>query len=125
MSRWKLTICLCLCSLGWLVPDTYAIRLKGGRHRFVAEAPVDLIRTGDKAEDLRVNTQRHTEVLESIIRRYPDQWFWVHRRWERKRKDRNRSRMRRYEKSIREAAKARILKDDRYAKLQNLSPGGR
>lgn len=91
---------------GASVVPVYAIRLKGGRHRFVAEAPVELIRTGDKAEDLRVNTQRHTEVLESIIRRYPDQWFWVHRRWERKRKDRTRSRMRRYEKSIREAAKA-------------------
>lgn len=110
---------------GASVVPVYAIRLKGGRHRFVAEAPVELIRTGDKAEDLRVNTQRHTEVLESIIRRYPDQWFWVHRRWERKRKDRTRSRMRRYEKSIREPPKAPILKDDRYAKLQNLSPRGR
>jgi len=109
---------------GATVVPVYAIRLEGGKHRFVAEAPVEGIRTGDKAEDLRVNTQRHTEILESIIRRYPDQWFWIHRRWERKRKDRTRSRMRRYEQWVSGAAKAPNPKDDRYARLQDLSPRG-
>jgi KDO2-lipid IV(A) lauroyltransferase len=27
------------------------------------------------------NTQRLHSVLEGIIREYPDQWLWVHRRW--------------------------------------------
>jgi len=26
-------------------------------------------------------TQRYTKVMEDIIRRYPDQYFWMHRRW--------------------------------------------
>lgn len=110
---------------GAAVIPVYALRVKGGRHRFVAEAPVELIKTGDKAEDIRANTQRHTEVLESIIGRYPDQWFWIHRRWERKQKDRTRSRMRRNNKLVLEPKKPILLKDDEYARSPNLSPRGR
>ncbi|MFQ6078538.1 MAG: lysophospholipid acyltransferase family protein [Thermodesulfobacteriota bacterium] len=110
---------------GAAVIPVYTIRLEGGRHRFVAEPPIELIKTGDKAEDIRINTQRHTEVVESIIRRYPDQWFWIHRRWERKQKDRTRSRIRRYGKVIREPGKPTFLKDGRYAESPNLSPRGR
>lgn len=40
-----------------------------------------LIRTGDKRKDIEENTQQYNNSLEAIIRRYPDQWFWVHRRW--------------------------------------------
>lgn len=110
---------------GAAVIPAYTIRLEEGRHRFVAEPPVELIETGDKAEDIRTNTQRHTEVLESIIRRYPDQWFWIHRRWERKQKDRTRSRMRRHGKLIREPMEPMIMKDGKYARSPNLSPRGR
>ncbi|MEZ4550801.1 MAG: hypothetical protein R2874_10075 [Desulfobacterales bacterium] len=28
-----------------------------------------------------VNTQNFNKALEGIIRRYPDQWFWIHNRW--------------------------------------------
>jgi KDO2-lipid IV(A) lauroyltransferase len=110
---------------GAAVMPAYAIRLEGGRHRIVAEPPVEMIVTGNKAEDLRLNTQRHTEVVESIIRRYPDQWFWIHRRWERKEKDRTRSRMRRYGKSIGEPVKPMVLKEGGYARPPNLSSRGR
>ena len=27
------------------------------------------------------NTQRFTKVIEETIRKYPDQWVWVHKRW--------------------------------------------
>ncbi len=106
---------------GAAVIPVYTIRLKGGRHRIVAEPPVGLIETGDKAEDIRINTQHHTEVLESIIRRFPDQYFWIHRRWERKERDRTRSRIRRYGKFIREPVRPMILKDGRDARSPNLS----
>jgi KDO2-lipid IV(A) lauroyltransferase len=110
---------------GAAVIPAYAIRLEGGRHRIVAEPPVELIETGDKAENIRINTQRHTAVLESIIRRIPDQWFWIHRRWERKEKDRTRSRMRRYGKFIREPVKPMVMKEDGYARPPNVSTSGR
>jgi len=42
---------------------------------------VPLIRTGDKTKDLEENTQRYNAVIEDFVRRYPDQWFWVHQRW--------------------------------------------
>ncbi len=109
---------------GAAVIPVYTIRLDGGRHRIVAEPPVGLIETGEKAGDIRFNTQRHTEVLESIIRRFPDQYFWIHRRWERKEKDRTRSRMRRYGKFIRGPVKPMIMKEDRYARPPNLSSRG-
>lgn len=41
--------------------------------RFYPELPM----TGDIAED----TQRIHTQLESVIREYPDQWLWIHRRW--------------------------------------------
>ncbi len=42
---------------------------------------VELIRTGDDQADIVANTARFTSVIEEHVRRYPDQWLWVHRRW--------------------------------------------
>jgi KDO2-lipid IV(A) lauroyltransferase len=42
---------------------------------------VELIRTGDDEADIVANTAKFTRVIEDVIRRYPDQWLWVHRRW--------------------------------------------
>lgn len=40
-----------------------------------------LVQTGDAEADARANTALFTAVLERYIRRYPEQWLWVHRRW--------------------------------------------
>jgi len=53
-------------------------------HRLIIKEPLELIRTGDIKRDVEANTQLFNHTLESMIRQYPDQWFWVHRRWERK-----------------------------------------
>ncbi|HEY8715977.1 MAG TPA: lysophospholipid acyltransferase family protein, partial [Candidatus Acidoferrum sp.] len=45
------------------------------------EPPVELTRTGDTERDIFENTQKFTKVLEEIIRKYPDQWVWIHGRW--------------------------------------------
>ncbi len=42
---------------------------------------VELIRTSDNEADIVANTARFTRVIEDSVRRYPDQWLWVHRRW--------------------------------------------
>jgi len=31
--------------------------------------------------DVTTDTQRVHTQLESVIREYPDQWLWIHRRW--------------------------------------------
>jgi Kdo2-lipid IVA lauroyltransferase/acyltransferase len=51
------------------------------KYRLRFEPPVELIRTGDTERDIFENTQKFTKVLEEIIRKYPDQWVWVHGRW--------------------------------------------
>ncbi len=37
--------------------------------------------TGDTETDVLAATQQCNDVLESWIRRYPEQWLWIHRRW--------------------------------------------
>lgn len=54
-------------------------RLRKYRMRF--DPAVELIRTGDTEVDIVANTQKFTQVIESFVRRYPEQWLWVHRRW--------------------------------------------
>ncbi len=52
-----------------------------GKYRLRFEPPVELIRTGDTERDVFENTQKFTKVIEDIIRKYPEQWVWVHGRW--------------------------------------------
>ncbi len=42
---------------------------------------LQLVDTGDSEADAIANTQLFTTALENVIRRYPEQWLWVHRRW--------------------------------------------
>jgi KDO2-lipid IV(A) lauroyltransferase len=51
------------------------------KYRLRFEPPVELIRTGDTERDVLENTQKFTKVIEDIIRKYPEQWVWVHGRW--------------------------------------------
>src|SRR5438445_8154917 len=51
------------------------------KYRLRFEPPVDLIRTGDTERDVLENTQKFTKVIEEIVRKYPEQWVWVHGRW--------------------------------------------
>ena len=32
-------------------------------------------------ETITEMTQRYNNVLEELIREYPEQWFWMHNRW--------------------------------------------
>jgi KDO2-lipid IV(A) lauroyltransferase len=51
-----------------------------GRYRLVYERPVDPP-ADDSPEALRDFTQRCTDVLEMQVRRHPELWLWMHRRW--------------------------------------------
>ena len=51
------------------------------KYRLRFDPPVKLIRTNDREADVITNTQQFTKVIEDYVRRYPEQWLWVHRRW--------------------------------------------
>jgi len=51
------------------------------KYRLRFEPPVELVRSGDTERDVAENTQRFAKVIEEIIRKYPDQWVWIHARW--------------------------------------------
>lgn len=51
------------------------------RFRVEVWPEIPLIRTGDRTKDIEQNTQQYNDVIEQFVRKYPDQWFWVHQRW--------------------------------------------
>ena len=51
------------------------------KYRLRFDPAVELIRTGDSEKDVVANTANFTTIIEDYVRRYPDQWLWVHRRW--------------------------------------------
>ena len=51
------------------------------KYRLRFEPPVELVRTGDGERDIVENTQRFAKVIEEIVRKYPEQWVWIHARW--------------------------------------------
>jgi Kdo2-lipid IVA lauroyltransferase/acyltransferase len=69
---------------GTPVIPVFMVRNGNQSHRLIVKEPLKLVETGDLKRDIAANTQLMNDTLEAMIRRYPDQWFWVHRRWERK-----------------------------------------
>jgi KDO2-lipid IV(A) lauroyltransferase len=53
------------------------------RGRFILrlEAPLLVERTGDEAEDVQRLTASFMNRIEAVVRTYPEQWLWIHKRW--------------------------------------------
>jgi len=52
-----------------------------GKYRLRFDPALKLVRTGNLEADIIANTQMFTKVIEDYVRKYPEQWLWVHRRW--------------------------------------------
>lgn len=65
---------------GAAVVPVFMIRLANGRHLIKALPPIPPP-PDRKPETIHAFTQLYTKVIEDIIRQYPDQWIWIHRRW--------------------------------------------
>ena len=44
-------------------------------------APLTVECSGDEEKDVRQLTENFTKLVEEQVRRYPDQWLWIHKRW--------------------------------------------
>jgi KDO2-lipid IV(A) lauroyltransferase len=62
------------------VVPVFALPLPHGRYRLIYEHPVEPP-IGDTPEAIREYTQRCTDILEMYVRRHPELWLWMHRRW--------------------------------------------
>jgi phosphopantetheine--protein transferase-like protein len=62
-----------LAASSWREPD--------GRHVLRFEDPMSPIEIDNTNEAIRRNTRAYNAILERIILRRPEQWYWVHRRW--------------------------------------------
>jgi KDO2-lipid IV(A) lauroyltransferase len=56
---------------------------EAGEKRYVLRfgPEIEIPHTADVSADILEGTQRCTKAIERWVRRYPDQWLWIHRRW--------------------------------------------
>lgn len=64
-----------------IVPVFIVREGRSARHRVHVLPILQVERTGDPMEDVRRNTERFTAVFEEMVRRHPDHWLWMHKRW--------------------------------------------
>lgn len=63
------------------VVPMFVMREGKGRYRAVYEEAIHVNRTDDSEKDIRDATIKFNMAIEKYVRKYPEQWFWVHRRW--------------------------------------------
>lgn len=51
------------------------------KYRISFEPALKLADSGNPEQDAVANTALFSQVIESWVRRYPEQWLWIHRRW--------------------------------------------
>lgn len=61
---------------------TYTLR-KDDKFVVHYEGPLQLKKTGDNAKDILAGTQMLNDHLEMLVKKYPENWFWIHNRWKR------------------------------------------
>ncbi|MGB3091718.1 MAG: lysophospholipid acyltransferase family protein [Candidatus Zixiibacteriota bacterium] len=59
----------------------FIVRESARKQKVIIEKAIFGEKTRDKQEDIRRLTQAYTRLLEEYVRKYPDHWFWPHRRW--------------------------------------------
>ncbi|SIN78485.1 lysophospholipid acyltransferase family protein [Halodesulfovibrio marinisediminis] len=65
-----------------LVVPTFLIRNEKGGYTFIIEEPLDTTKLeGTREEKLQQITRFYTDAIERIVRKHPEQWFWMHNRW--------------------------------------------
>jgi len=63
------------------VLPAFVIRKGPAMYRIEINEPPRFIHTNDEAMDLKQNTRTLNRIFENYIKRYPQEWFWLHKRW--------------------------------------------
>jgi KDO2-lipid IV(A) lauroyltransferase len=67
---------------GALVVPAFIVRQPDRRsHRIEIQSEIPLQTSGDQAANTLENTRRFVAVVEAMVRRYPEQFLWTHRRF--------------------------------------------
>jgi Kdo2-lipid IVA lauroyltransferase/acyltransferase len=66
-----------------LVP-AFVVRGADGRFELFVEKEIEFQKTEDAEKDVLEIVRRYTEVIETYVKAYPDQWMWMHERWKTK-----------------------------------------
>ncbi len=61
---------------GAIILPNFIARLKGPYHSLFLDEYIEVSQS-----DVKASVQKYMNVLESYVRRYPDQWLWLHKRW--------------------------------------------
>jgi KDO2-lipid IV(A) lauroyltransferase len=61
----------------------FMIRTGRKKHKIIITPPITPPRTGNREEDMYRITSAFTKIIEDFVRRYPEQWWWPHKRWKR------------------------------------------
>jgi Lauroyl/myristoyl acyltransferase len=59
----------------------FIVRQKDDTHKIIIEPPLYIEEKEDYKETLIYNVARITKIIENYIRKYPQEWGWIHRRW--------------------------------------------
>lgn len=59
----------------------FSVPLPRGRWKFIYDPPLEISTNGNRSEAIHRITQQCTDVIESYIRKQPEIWLWMHRRW--------------------------------------------
>lgn len=63
------------------VLPVFMVYIGNGRYKQLIGSEIEIRRSGNLEHDIAYNTALFTKIIESYIRRYPEQWLWAHRRW--------------------------------------------
>jgi KDO2-lipid IV(A) lauroyltransferase len=61
---------------------TRTVRVDGPKHKVIVYPPISITRTGNTEQDVLNIMNNINLILEEWIREYPEQWFWIHNRWQ-------------------------------------------
>jgi KDO2-lipid IV(A) lauroyltransferase len=59
----------------------FIVREKDDTHRIIIEPPMYIEEKENNAATIQHNISRITKIIEEYIRKYPQEWGWIHRRW--------------------------------------------